>query len=102
MFVAVCQQPPEFDRLEQSSPHIHVGSSHGGERRAQYWMSTRLNRLRELFKASNQYVHDRPPVKWAFWALYWSPLYLAFVHYGYTIKYVSGRSMQVRGTDFAF
>jgi len=65
-------------------------------------MFTRLNRLRGLFKESKQYVRDRPPLKWTFRVLYWSPLYMAFVHYGYTIKYVSGRSMQVRGTSTKF
>lgn len=59
-------------------------------------MFSRLGRLNELLKASKQYVRDRPPLKWTFRALYWSPLYMAFVHYGYSIKYVSGRSMQVR------
>jgi len=39
-------------------------------------------------------VRDTPPLKWTFRALYWSPLCMAFLHYGYTIKYVSGRSMQ--------
>jgi inner membrane protease subunit 2 len=67
-----------------------------------YWMSARLNRLRELFKASKQYVRDRPPPKWAFRVLYWSPLCVAFVHYGYTIKYISGRSMQVRDMNANF
>lgn len=62
-------------------------------------MFVRLNRLRGLFKASKQYVHDRPPLKWTFRVLYWSPLCVAFTHYGYTIKYVNGRSMQVRDTD---
>ena len=60
-------------------------------------MSARFNRLRELLKASKRSVREIPPLKWAFHALYWSPLCMAFVHYGYTIKYVSGRSMQVRG-----
>lgn len=60
-------------------------------------MSARFNRLRELLKASKRSVREIPPLKWAFRALYWSPLCMAFVHYGYTIKYVSGRSMQVRG-----
>lgn len=61
-----------------------------------------LNRLRDLFKASKQCVRDRPPLKWAFRALYWSPLCIAFVHYGYTVKYVSGRSMQVRVKSIGF
>lgn len=61
-------------------------------------MFYRLNRIRELFKASKRYVRDIPPLKWTFRVLYWSPLYMAFVNYGYTIKYVSGRSMQVRET----
>lgn len=65
-------------------------------------MFHRLNRLRELFKASKQYLCDRPPLKWTFRVLYWSPLYMAFVHYGYTIKYVSGKSMQVRDTNIKF
>ncbi|KAF9783029.1 LexA/Signal peptidase [Thelephora terrestris] len=57
-------------------------------------MSTPFSRLREILKASKQYVRDRPPLKWTFRALYWSPLCIAFAHYGYTIKYVCGRSMQ--------
>lgn len=65
-------------------------------------MFYRLSRLRGLFKASEQYVHGRPPLKWAFRVLYWSPLYMAFVHYGYTIKYVNGRSMQVRDANIKF
>ena len=60
------------------------------------WMTARINHLRELFRASKQYVRGSPPLKWTFRALYWSPLCMAFVHYGYTVKYVSGRSMQVR------
>ena len=65
-------------------------------------MFVRLDRLRELFRVSKQYVRDRPPLKWVFRAFYWSPLYMAFTHYGYTIKYVSGRSMQVRDIDIEF
>ena len=63
-----------------------------------------LNRLHKVFRASKQYVRDRPPLRWTFRVLYWSPLYMAFVHYGYTIKYVSGRSMQVRdaNTEYRF
>lgn len=66
-------------------------------------MSARLNRLRELFRASKRYVRyvrDSPPLKWTFRAFYWSPLGVAFVHYGYTVKYVSGRSMQVHVKTF--
>lgn len=78
---------------------IHaVLSSDGSELGVGYWMFYRLGRLSELLKASKKYVRDRPPLKWTFRALYWSPLYMAFVHYGYTIKYVSGKSMQVRDT----
>ena len=65
-------------------------------------MFARLNRLRELFRSSKQYVRDTPPLKWTFRVLYWSPLYVAFVHYGYTIKYVNGRSMQVRNPSVHF
>lgn len=57
-------------------------------------MSVRFGRLRGLFKASKQYARDSPPLKWMLRALYWSPLGMAFMHYGWTIKYVSGRSMQ--------
>jgi len=65
-------------------------------------MSARPSLLRELFKASKRYVRDRPPLKWAFRVLYWSPLCMAFVHYGYTVKYVSGKSMQVRNMNVGF
>lgn len=67
-----------------------------GERGVRCWMFARLSRIREHFRASKHYVRDRPPLKWTFRALCWSPLCVAFVHYGYTVKYVSGRSMQVR------
>ena len=65
-------------------------------------MSARPSRLRELFEASRRYVRDRPPLRWTLRALYWSPLCMAFVHYGYTVKYVSGKSMQVRNTNVGF
>ena len=65
-------------------------------------MSARPNLLRELFKASRRYVRDRLPLKWTFRVLYWSPLCMAFVHYGYTIKYVSGKSMQVWNMNARF
>lgn len=75
--------------------YIRVASFIGsGKRGVGYWMFARFDRIRELLKASRQYVRDRPPLKWMFRALYWSPLCMAFIHYGYTIKYVNGRSMQ--------
>ena len=86
-----------IDLKSSRSARIHAASfSGGGERRVRHLM---ISRLRELFKDSKQYVRDRPSLKWTFRALYWSPLYMAFVHYGYTVKYVSGMSMQVGDTD---
>ena len=87
-------------RVSPLTRHNHDAKpTDGGQRGARYWMSARLNRLRGLFKASEQYVRDTPPLKWAFRVLYWSPLYVAFVQYGYTIKYVNGKSMQVRSAS---
>ena len=103
MFTVVCQQPLKSHSssidLGTHLAHVRVVPFPDGERGVRYWMSARLDRLRELFKASKQYVRNRPPLKWAFRVLYWSPLYVAFLHYGYTIKYVSGRSMQVLSTN---
>lgn len=65
-------------------------------------MTTRPNRLRGLFEASRRYVRDRPPLRWTFRVLYWSPLCMACVQYGYIVKYVSGKSMQVRNMNVGF
>ena len=49
-----------------------------------------------LRASGREYVQQRPRLRWTLFALSWLPLGIFVTEYGFNIKSVRGRSMQVR------
>ena len=51
-------------------------------------------------QSGRDHLNKRPRLRWFLSALVWLPLGLFVTEYGFNVKSVKGRSMQVRGTRF--
>lgn len=59
---------------------------------------TCFHRVRQLWSSHST---SNPALKWSQTILFWLPTGIVFTKYGYTMKLVTGRSMQVRQWQFA-
>jgi hypothetical protein len=76
-----------YQKLLPSSVYIHKKSCS---------MSSFWRHSKHLYRTSREYIYRSKGLKWMLSTLYWLPLGIMFDQHLYTIKYVSGRSMQVR------